>query len=288
VSSRPDEAAPARLDLPLDSHLHTNLSPDSDVPVDVFAAAAVAQGVAEIAITDHVDFDPRGPAYAFASFADRERSVRQAADRWADRGVDIRFGVEVTYERAFEDDIRAHLSRHRYDFVIGSVHIGPDSPYVPARVAAWVEGRSLREVLAPYFDEVAAAARSGLFDTLGHIDFVKRYLHPHVLPGAFARAPGLYEPILRDLVVSGTALEVNTSGLRQAPGETYPPEPIVARYRDMGGRSVTTGSDAHREDDFAFGLDAGYGVVAGAGFSQLSFRRGDEQVHVSLPDRIRA
>jgi histidinol-phosphatase (PHP family) len=244
--------------------------------------------MAEIAITDHVDFDPRGPAYAFASFADRERSVREAAARWADRGVDIRFGVEVTYERAFEPEIRAHLTRHRYDFVIGSVHVGPDSPYVAERVAAWVAGRRLDEVVAPYFDEVLAAARSGLFDTLGHIDFVKRYLHPHVAPAALAAAPELYEPILEALVRSGTALEVNTSGLRQSPGETYPPEPVVARYRVLGGNAVTAGSDAHRANDFAFGLADGYRVVARAGFDQLAFRRGDGQVAVGLPDRIRA
>ena len=44
-------------DLPLDAHLHTNLSPDSDVPIDVYCALAVERGIREIAITDHVDFD---------------------------------------------------------------------------------------------------------------------------------------------------------------------------------------------------------------------------------------
>jgi histidinol-phosphatase (PHP family) len=288
VSEHPLDSEAARsLDLPLDSHLHTNLSPDSDVPVDVFAARAVAQGIAEIAITDHVDFDPRGPAYAFASFADRERSVREAAERWADRGVDIRFGVEVTYERAHEASIRTHLGRHRYDFVIGSVHIGRDSPYLPDRVAGWVAGRGLAEIVAPYFDEVLGAARSGLFDTLGHLDFVKRYLHPHVASAALAAAPELYEPILAALVERGTGLEVNTSGLRQSPGETYPAGPVVARFRELGGAAVTAGSDAHRENDFASGLEAGYLVVAAAGYSELMFRRGSGQVAVTLPDRVR-
>ena len=274
--------------LPLDSHLHTTLSPDSDVPIDVFGELAVAGGVAEIAITDHVDFDPRGPAYAFASFADRERTVREAAERWADRGVDIRFGVEITYDQAYEGSIRAHLQRHAYDFVIGSVHMGPDSPYLPERVAGWVAGRSLAAIVAPYFDEVAAAARSGLFDTIGHLDFVKRYLHPHVRPVQLADAPELYEPVLEALVESGTALEVNTSGLRQAALEPYPAEPVVARFRELGGTQVTVGSDAHRGPDFCFGLPEGYRVVAGAGFRSLMFRRGEGRVTVALPEGIRA
>lgn len=273
-------------DLPLDSHLHTDLSPDADVPIDVYAAQAAERGIAEIALTDHVDFDPRGPAYSYATFADRERVAREAAERWAPRGVAIRFGVEITWERRWETDIRAHLGRHRYDFVIGSVHIGPDSPFTRERVASWVAGRRLAEVVEPYFVEVAAGARSGLFDTLGHIDFVKRYLHPHVTAAELAGALELYEPILRALVETGTALEINTSGLRQAAAETYPSAAIVARFRELGGRHVTAGSDAHRADCFAFALDEGYRHAAAAGFRSLRFRRGGEAVDVGLPGGV--
>jgi len=272
-------------DLPLDSHLHTDLSPDSEVPIDDYAAEAVARGIAEIAITDHLDFDPRYPAYAYADFSTRERSVRTAADRWADR-VAIRFGCELTYERRHEGDIRDHLADHRYDFTIGSVHVGPDSPYGNEHVASFAEGRGLVEIVRPYFEEVRAAALSGLFDTIGHVDFVKRYVHPYVTPAQFAAAPELYEPILRALVESGTGLEVNTSGLRQSPRETYPAGPIVARFHDLGGRAVTAGSDAHQADAFAFGLEEGYGVAAGAGFRTLSFRRGAEGLRIPIPDRF--
>ena len=157
-----------------------------------------------------MDFDPRRPAYAFATFADREREVREAAERWADRGVAIRFGVEVTYESRYEDDIRAYLARHPYDFVIGSVHIGPDDVYTADRVGSFVTGRPLRDDRRAVLRRGPRTARSGLFDTLGHLDFVKRYLVPHVTPADLADAPELYEPILRALVETGTALEVNT------------------------------------------------------------------------------
>jgi histidinol-phosphatase (PHP family) len=272
-------------DLPLDSHLHTDLSPDSSVPIDAYCEAALERNVSELAITDHVDFNPRYPAYGYASFTERERVVRDAADRWAPQGLEVRFGVEITYERAREEEIRDHLRRHAYDYVIGSVHIGAGSPYRFERVAGWVQGRTLAAVVAPYFDEVADAARSGMFDTLGHLDFVKRYLHPHVTPSQLAGAPELYEPVLSALIESGTALEVNTSGLRQSPGETYPAPPIVARFRALGGRAVTAGSDAHRADSFAFGLAAGYRAVQAAGFREVAFRRGGrDRVWVAAPE----
>ena len=269
-------------DLPLDAHLHTDLSPDSDVPIDVFAEAAVARGIAEIAVTDHVDFVPHTPAYGYTTFEQRERVAREAVERWGARGVAIRFGVEITWDSRFAADIRDHLATHAYDVVIGSVHIYQGSPYAADNIAGWVAGRSLPEIVEPYFDEVIAAARSGLFDALGHIDFVKRWLTPHVTPADLAAAPELYEPILAALVETGTALEINTSGLRQAPNETYPAPPIVARFRELGGRGVTVGSDAHRADAFAWGLDDGYGAAAAAGFDSIAFRRGGEAVAVPL------
>jgi histidinol-phosphatase (PHP family) len=271
-------------DLPLDSHVHTDLSPDSNVAIDLYCAEAVARGIAEIAITDHVDFDPRDPAYRFTDFAMRERIAREAAERWADQGLAVRFGVELTYNRPYEQEIREHLARHRYDYTIGSVHDWPDSPYRDRdRFPAWVAGRSIADIVDPYFDEVIAAARTGLFDTIGHLDVVKRYLTPSVTPTDLDDAPELYEPVLRALIESGTALEVNTSGLRQEVGETYPSATIVARYREMGGERVTVGSDSHRIQHFAYGLGEGYRIVARSGFRALAFRRGDERVEIELP-----
>jgi histidinol-phosphatase (PHP family) len=270
-------------DLPLDAHLHTDLSPDSAVPIDVYAAAAVERGIAEIAITDHVDFEPGAPAFAYSTFADRERVVRDAAERWGPQGVQIRFGVELTYDRSWETDIREHLARHAYDFTIGSVHDRVESPYHPRNVAAWVAGRSLADIVAPSFDEVEAAARSGLFDAIGHIDGVKRYVFPHVKPADFEAAPELYEPILRALVESGTALEVNTSGLRYSIGVPFPHPAVVDRFRELGGRAVTVGSDAHRADQFAWGLADGYSIASAAGFDALTFRRGPGADRQTVP-----
>lgn len=269
--------------LPLDAHVHTVLSHDSDVPLEAYAQAALERGIAEIAITDHVDFAPGTPAYRNTSFEESERIVREAAERWGPRGVAIRFGVEITWDSRHEAEIVEHLARHPYDFVIGSVHVYPGSPYAPDAVAGWVAGRRLPDIVEPYFTEVLAAARSGLFDTLGHLDFVKRFLHPHVTAAQLAEAPELYEPILRALVESGTALEVNTSGLRQPANETYPSAEVVARFRELGGERVTVGSDAHRVDSFAWALADGYDHVRRAGFENLAFRRGQERVRIAVP-----
>jgi histidinol-phosphatase (PHP family) len=281
----PGDADVAGHHLPLDAHLHTDQSPDSSVPIDVYAALAVERRVPEIAITDHVDFDPRDPAYRYTRFEDRERTVRGAAERWAKEGVTIRFGAELTYNRRWEADVREHLAKHRYDYVIGSVHDWPESPYWPSRIGAWVQDRSLDEIVDPYYAEIIAAARSGLFDTIGHLDVVKRYLHPHVTAAQLAERPDLKEPALRAIVESGVSLEVNSSGLRYPGAETYPSGPVVARYRELGGERVVVGSDAHARGSFAHRLGESYRHLIDAGFEQLTFRRGSDRVHIEVPRR---
>jgi histidinol-phosphatase (PHP family) len=278
---------PQATDLPLDAHLHTDQSPDSRVPIDVYAAMAEARGITELAITDHVDFDARDPAYDYVAFAVRERTVREAAERWAPRGVLIRFGAELTYNTSWEADVRDHLRRHRYDYTIGSVHDWPDSPYVSSRIATWASGHPIDEVVGPYFEQIVGAARSGLFDTIGHLDNVKRYLQPFIQPSELALRPELLEPALAAVAASGAALEVNTSGLRHRVGETYPAPWAVVRFRELGGTRVVAGSDAHRPDWFAWGLEAGYRVLADAGFGELAFRRGGDPIGIALPGRLR-
>jgi len=105
--------------------------------------------------------------------------------------------------------------------------------------------------------------------------------------GALAGAPEAFEESLRAVVESGTALEVNTSGLRHDAGETYPAPWVVAWYRELGGERVTIGSDAHRKNHFAFGLAAGYRVAARARIGELAFRRGGDKITVALPPRFR-
>ena len=207
-----------------------------------------------------------------------------AAERWADRGLAVRFGVEVTYERRYEDEIRGWLRRHPHDYVIGSVHISARSPYKAGRVAGFVAGRPLAEIVAPYFDEVIGAAQSGLFDTIGHLDFVKRYLVPHVhARGPRRRARAVRARARGRSSRAGRRSRSTRRGCASCRGRRTPPPRSSRRYRELGGRHVTIGSDAHRTEWFSYGLRQAYRHATGAGFEALAFRRGGERVLVPLP-----
>jgi histidinol-phosphatase (PHP family) len=274
-------------DFPIDSHVHTAFSHDSQVLLELYAAQAAELGIREIAITDHVDFLPGSPGFRYFDYAVRRKVIAEYAGRWADR-VRIRHGVEITYESRFEDEIAEHMATHSYDYSIGSVHAVEGSPYTADRVEAFARGKTVAEAAEPYFAEVERAVRSGLFDTIGHIDMCKRWLLPWFRVEAFATIPEAYERLLAPLVQSGMALEVNSSGLRYPEHETYPAAWVVARFRELGGQRVTVGSDAHVPKSFAFGLEEAAEIVAAAGFDRLSLERALDRGDLVLPERFRS
>ncbi|HEX7492151.1 MAG TPA: histidinol-phosphatase HisJ family protein [Candidatus Limnocylindrales bacterium] len=273
------------VDFPIDTHLHTAFSHDSNVLLELYAAQAAQLGVREIAITDHVDFMPGSPGYRYFDYDVRRKVIHETAERWAGK-VAIRHGVELTYETRYQDEIAEYLRTHSFDYSIGSVHAVSDSPYARAHIATFVSGKTVAEAVAPYFAEVEAAARSGMFDTIGHLDQCKRWLRPWFSPADFAMIPASYEPLLVALVESGTALEVNSSGLRYPEKETYPGAWVVARFHELGGERVTVGSDAHMPESFAFGLEEAAEIVAAAGFDRLSLERAFDRGDLKLPDRF--
>lgn len=273
------------IDFPIDTHMHTAFSHDSHVLLELYAAQAAEYGIGEIAITDHIDFLPGAPAYRYFDYAVRRKVIADAAERWAGK-VRIRHGIEITYESRFEDEIREYLERHSFDYSIGSVHAVKDGPYHRERVESFARGKTVAEAVAPYFAEVEKAIRSSLFDTLGHLDQVKRWLRPWFPTPLFATIPEAYEPLLRALVETGMTLEVNASGLRYPERETYPAGWVVARFRELGGQRVTVGSDAHLPQSFAFGLEEAAEIVAAAGFDRLCLERVMERGDLLLPARF--
>ena len=176
-----------------------------------------------------------------ATFARRPRAGRTA-------GLAIRFGVEVTYERRYEDEIRGWLRRHPHDYVIGSVHISAASPYKAGRVASFVAGRSLagdRGALLRRGDRggprrgcSTRSATSTSSSATSSPTCCRRSWRP---PRSCTSrsSPRWSRP--------GPPWRSTPPGLRQLPRETYPAAPIVERYRALGGAHVTIGSRMRTE-----------------------------------------
>ena len=79
------------------------------------------------------------------------------------------------------------------------------------------------------------------------------------------------DDILKTLVKSEKALEINSAGLRQPIKKLSPEFETVRRFKELGGEYITFGSDAHYADDLAKGVQEAYDAMRKAGFKMMTF-----------------
>ncbi len=254
-------------------HIHSSFSVDSQAVMTEVCNQAVDVGITEIAFTEHVDFIPEEVNTGYFDYEPYIAEIECCRKLFEGR-LTILMAAEMDYCFDFESEMRDWLDSRELDFVVGSVHYlrGRGNISEP-RAEDFFSGRSVTEVYTPYFEQVLCAAKSGLFDSLGHLDLIKRYGVKTYGPFDPIEFEDQIRVILQTIIDGGVCLELNTSGIRQGPKEMYPCESVVAMYREMGGELITTGSDSHRAKDAGNGLTEAYEMLERQGFdSVMSFR----------------
>ncbi len=256
-----------------DQHVHTRFSPDSQAEPAECARIAAGMGLAGLAFTDHYDVHPaERPALRY-DFDVLGGEVRRLRAEWGSR-LFIGQGIEICWLREHQDDILAVLASRELDVVLLSVHWADGRPlWEPDSWSDWEPAAAAEAYLLAVRDAVCWAAelrRAGLrpFDVLGHLDLVRRYA-VRFREGCDLRPfAGLIDEILRSCLEAGIVPELNTSALRGPPGDPMPQEWVVRRYVELGGRSMTLGSDAHAADVVGAHLAAGADILRRLGIRE--------------------
>ncbi len=254
-----------------DYHVHTEFSVDCNAPMQASCEAAIAAGVTEIAFTDHVDHQPEDPGYGYYRIDDYFASLDAVREQFEGK-LTILAGVEIDFHTDTAGAVETFVRQYgdRYDFVIGSVHYGAGGALI---YPAYFEEKDVDAVFEEYFSEVIAAARTGWFDTIGHLDIPKRYLPASQRNYDPARYRELLQPVFETLIDSGVAFEINTSGIRQAPKTSLPGPAIVRWYANVGGVNITTGTDSHGPRTVGAGLPETLSMLQLCGITSImSFR----------------
>ena len=232
--------------------------------VEPFVETARAAGVDEIGFTEHayyftqtrtlwtVPYHVERCTYDLDAYVD---AVLQARER----GLPVKLGLEVDYVADREDETRSLLAPYPWDFLLGSVHfidgLGMDG------APRLVDEGGVEETWRRYFETLARAARSGLFDSLAHPDLAKVFGD---------RVDGFdYSEIVDAIAESSVAVEVSTAGLRKPVGELYPHPDLLAacRERDV---PITTGSDAHVPQLVGRDFDRARELLRSAGYDTVT------------------
>jgi len=247
-----------------DSHVHTPLCKHAQGEPAAYLAAAQERGLAGIVFTDH---NPMPPWYdpdsrmAAAQLPLYHRLI-EAVRADAPEGFYVGLGLEADFHPGTEAYVREQLGSHPYDYVIGSVHFIGAWPFDHPDFTAEYERRDRLEIYADYYALVYAAAESGLFDAVGHLDLPKKFGH---LPPE--ETWDLVEGVLGAVRGAGIALDVNTAGWRKPVGEPYPAPAILKRARELG-IPVVLGSDAHAPEELGWRFPEAAALLREAGYRE--------------------
>ena len=223
-----------------DYHIHSRVSFDGHDTGAALVQAAEKAGLREICFTDHMDY-VRGAAEQTMIFSEEDYS--REYDSLTSQTLKIRRGMEYGLYPDNMEQMKRDCARRSYDFVLGSIHFVDD---LDVYFGEYWQGKTVFEAQRRYFEEMLACVQvHNDYDVLAHMT----YLHkgrgsPVKTPLPYEDHRELIDEILRQLALKGKGLEVNTSGVDRC-GGFLPTEDYVRRFRELGGKIVTIGSDAH-------------------------------------------
>ena len=254
--------------LPLvDYHVHTARCGHATGAMERYVEHAIGAGLTELGFSDHLFMywlppDRRDPELAMAEWEhdfyieDVERCrTRYASD------ISIRLSTEADFIPGHERELEGILRNYDWDYVIGSVHFIDDWGFDDSRQIAGFSSRDIDAVYARYFELVAASAETGLFDTIGHADLVKKFGHRPV-----ADQCDNYARLASRLSASGVCVEINSSGLRKPVAEIYPHHDLLRALHEADV-PITLGSDAHAPNEVAADFSAATTLALSVGYA---------------------
>ena len=262
-----------------DTHTHSIFSGDAESTVAELCEAAVRAGVGVLAITEH--------ANVFADGVEREElharltahrdAVFAAREQYRGK-LKLLYGCEIggpQNHHAWAEDIL----QFPYDMIIGSNHFWEDGGSI-YRTGCTPE--TYRELVLHFLKITKDLILFGRFHTLGHLDYILRYIE-----GCVAGKPNFreFEPevdeILTLLVERGMGMEINTTTLRNWLNCLIEPW-ILKRFRALGGKYITVGSDAHHARFVGAGLVEAEKLAFDCGFSHITYFEKGEPVSVPI------
>lgn len=265
----------------IDQHVHTDNSFDGNHNVMFICEKALENNLRGVTFTDHCDVDYGNtslrkltvPAYVEVMHA-RKAFVGKLI---VGEGIEIGQGI---YKKELAEDIISALD---YDFVLGAIHNLENEKDFYFYDYSICDDDKIKDLLTRYFDAEIELAKWNKFDSLAHLTYPLRYI---VGEQNFKVDLNDYneqiEAVFELLIKNEKALEINTSGLRQAIADFLPDKQLVEKFKKMGGKYITIGSDAHFAYDVGKGCEEGMKMAVESGFNQLTLFEHREPILINI------
>lgn len=267
----------------IDCHTHTRNSFDADNDTVIERCErAIQLGLDAMAVTDHcevnrffdkdhykIDYEQKYDDYGFNKAFENSMAETTAAKELYSGKLNLICGLELGQPLADMEVTEKILEDKRLDFVIASMHEMPghdDFAFLD------YSQEDVPALLEQDFNEILKIAKWGKFDVLGHITYALRYIQGNQnIPVDMTPYQDIIREIFKTVIEKGKGIEINTSGLRQKFGDTFPSFEYIKLYRELGGEILTVGSDSHTTADLAKGVREGIEIAAQAGFTRIAY-----------------
>lgn len=262
-----------------DYHLHCEYSDDSNEPMENQIQKAITLGLDEMCFTDHVDYgikrdwdDPEGIIIRHAVEHGKEvdlvlanvnypkyfEALNMYQKKYAS-SISIKKGLEFgiqsitvdAYEKlyaSYQDDL---------DFVLFSMHQVNNLEF-------WTQdfqkGKTQKEYNDEYYKEIYQTMQIfHHYSCLAHLDLLARYDENGIYP--FENEKDIIAEILKYAIRDGKGIEINTSSWKYGLKDTQPSRAILKLYKDLGGKIITVGSDAHETKYLSSHIKDAYAIL---------------------------
>lgn len=225
-----------------DFHVHTQFSYDSRIEGKHLLQKAVQLGYNEIAITEHLDLLPEELSiFGLPSLKQYQSYCMNLQNSFP--GIKLRMGIEIGDYHRVRSFAKALISDYEFCPILGSVHFLSDR----TNVAVPLTNKLSKAQVEDYYRQNLKLVESCDIDILAHLGVYKRYYSDIVDETLVS---GLIDEILSTIIARNIALEINLSGLRKPYARILPEEKLIERYRNLGGKLISIGSDSHHIDHF--------------------------------------
>lgn len=262
-----------------DYHLHCEYSDDSNEPMENQIQEAITLGLDEMCFTDHVDYgikrdwdDPEGIIIWHAIEHGKEvdlvlanvnypkyfEALNMYQKKYAS-SISIKKGLEFgiqsitvdAYEKlyaSYQDDL---------DFILFSMHQVNNLEF-------WTQDFQKEKTQKQYNDEYYKEIYQTMqifhhYSCLAHLDLLARYDENGIYP--FENEKDIIAEILKYAIRDGKGIEINTSSWKYGLKDTQPSRAILKLYKDLGGKIITVGSDAHETKYLASHIKDAYAIL---------------------------
>ena len=262
-----------------DYHLHCEYSDDSNEPMENQIQEAITLGLDEMCFTDHVDYgikrdwdDPEGIIIRHAIEHGKEvdlvlanvnypkyfEALNMYQKKYAS-SISIKKGLEFGIQSITVDAYGKLYASYQddLDFILFSMHQVNNLEF-------WTQDFQKEKTQKQYNDEYYKEIYQTMqmfhhYSCLAHLDLMARYDENGIYP--FENEKDIIAEILKYAIRDGKGIEINTSSWKYGLKDTQPSRAILKLYKDLGGKIITVGSDAHETKYLASHIKDAYAIL---------------------------